>query len=91
MSINELEVAGCNVPRCNPDSKRRMTMTTNMGTIDRALRAIGGLALLAWALLGTGEWHVLGWIGIVPLATAAIGWCPLYTLIGVSTCPAKKT
>ncbi len=66
-------------------------MTTNMGTIDRALRAIGGLALLAWALLGTGEWHVLGWIGIVPLATAAIGWCPLYTLIGVSTCPAKKT
>lgn len=65
-------------------------MTTNMGTIDRALRAIGGLALLAWALLGTGEWHVLGWIGIVPLATAAIGWCPLYTLIGVSTCPAKK-
>ncbi len=65
-------------------------MTTNMGTIDRALRAIGGLALLAWALLGTGEWHVLGWIGIVPLATAAIGWCPLYTLIGVSTCPARK-
>ena len=61
-----------------------------MGTIDRALRAIGGLALLAWALLGTGEWHMLGWIGIVPLATAAIGWCPLYTLVGVSTCPAKK-
>ena len=65
-------------------------MTTNMGTIDRALRAIGGLALLAWALLGTGEWHMLGWIGIVPLATAAIGWCPLYTIIGVSTNPAKK-
>jgi hypothetical protein len=67
-----------------------MTVTTNMGTIDRALRVIGGLALLAWALLGTGDWHMLGWIGIVPLATAAIGWCPLYTLIGVSTCPAKK-
>ena len=65
-------------------------MTTNMGTIDRALRVIGGLALLAWALLGSGDWHMLGWIGIVPLATAAIGWCPLYTLIGVSTCPAKK-
>jgi hypothetical protein len=68
-----------------------MTVTTNMGTIDRALRVIGGLALLAWALLGTGEWHILGWIGIVPLATAAIGWCPLYTIIGVSTCPARKT
>jgi hypothetical protein len=62
-----------------------MTVTTNMGTIDRALRVIGGLALLAWALLGTGDWHMLGWIGIVPLATAAIGWCPLYTIIGVST------
>ena len=67
-----------------------MTVTTNMGTIDRALRVIGGLALLAWALLGTGDWHMLGWIGIVPLATAAIGWCPLYTIIGVSTNPAKK-
>jgi hypothetical protein len=33
---------------------------------------------------------MLGWIGIVPLATAAIGWCPLYTIIGVSTCPARK-
>lgn len=63
-------------------------MKTNMGTIDRALRVIVGLALLAWAFLGTGEWHMLGWIGIVPLATAAIGWCPLYTLIGTST---KKT
>lgn len=68
-----------------------MTVTTNMGTIDRLLRVIGGLALLAWALLGTGDWHMLGWIGIVPLATAAIGWCPLYTIIGVSTNPAKKT
>ncbi len=67
-----------------------MTVTTNMGTIDRALRVIGGLALLAWALLGTGDWHMLGWIGIVPLATAAIGWCPLYTIIGVSTNPTKK-
>jgi hypothetical protein len=61
-----------------------------MGTLDRILRVIGGLALLIWAFLGTGEWHMLGWIGIVPLATAAIGWCPLYTIIGVSTNPAKR-
>lgn len=67
-----------------------MTMTTNMGPFDRLLRVIGGVALLVWAFLGTGEWHMLGWIGIVPLATAAIGWCPLYTVIGVSTCPVKK-
>ncbi len=65
-------------------------MTTNMGSLDRLLRVILGIALLAWAFLGTGDWHMLGWIGIVPLATAAIGWCPLYTIIGVSTCPAKK-
>ena len=67
-----------------------MTVTTNMGTIDRLLRVIGGVSLLVWAFLGTGEWHMLGWIGIVPLATAAIGWCPLYTVIGISTCPTKK-
>jgi hypothetical protein len=60
-------------------------VATNMGTLDRLLRVVVGVALLAWALLGTGGWHMLGWIGIVPLATAAIGWCPLYTLIGAST------
>jgi hypothetical protein len=65
-------------------------MTTNMGTFDRILRVIGGLVLLVWAFLGTSEWHMLGWIGIVPLATAAIGWCPLYSILGVSGCPAKK-
>ena len=65
-------------------------MTINMGTFDRILRVIGGLALLVWAFLGTGEWHMLGWIGIVPLATAAIGWCPLYSILGVSSHPAKK-
>jgi Protein of unknown function (DUF2892) len=65
-------------------------MTTNIGSIDRILRIVGGLALLAWAIMGTGQWHMLGWIGIVPLATAAIGWCPAYSLIGVSTCPTKK-
>jgi Protein of unknown function (DUF2892) len=65
-------------------------MTTNMGSFDRLLRVIGGLVLLAWAFLGTGEWHMLGWIGIVPLATAVIGWCPLYAVMGISTCPAKK-
>ena len=64
-------------------------MTTNMGPFDRLLRAVAGLALLVWAYVGTGEWHMLGWIGVVPLATAAIGWCPLYSILGVSTGPAK--
>lgn len=62
-------------------------MKTNEGGIDRALRAVAGIALIGLTLAGTiGPW---GWIGIVPLATAAIGWCPLYTVLGVNTCGAK--
>jgi len=60
-------------------------MKTNEGTIDRALRVIAGLALIGLAATGTvGAW---GWIGVVPLATGLIGWCPAYTLLGFSTCP----
>lgn len=62
-------------------------MKTNEGTIDRALRIIAGLVLIALAATGTvGAW---GWIGIVPLATGLLGWCPAYTLLGISTCPMK--
>ena len=67
-------------------------MQTNVGGIDRVLRVIIGLVLLAYALrLGfsaTG-WNWVGWIGVVPLATAIFGNCPLYSLIGVNTCPRK--
>ena len=69
------------------------TMTKNVGTIDRALRIIVGLALLAFAfgLIGKGSAYAwLGWIGIVPLLTAAIGFCPLYPLIGLNTCSMDK-
>lgn len=60
-------------------------MTKNMGTLDRGLRVAAGLALVALAATGTvGAW---GWIGVVPLATATVGWCPAYTLLGISTCP----
>jgi hypothetical protein len=63
-------------------------MKTNEGTIDRALRVIAGLVLIALAATGTvGVW---GWIGIVPLATGLIGWCPAYTLLGFNTCPMKS-
>lgn len=59
-------------------------MTTNVGTIDRALRALVGIALIALAFTGTiGVW---GYIGVVPLATALIGWCPAYSLLGIKTC-----
>ena len=64
-------------------------MKTNEGTIDRALRVIAGLVLIALAATGTvGVW---GWIGVVPLATGLIGWCPAYTLLGINTCPMKST
>ena len=62
-------------------------MTKNMGMVDRALRAVVGVALVALAATGTiGLW---GWIGGGPLATAAIGWCPAYAPFGISTCPSR--
>ncbi len=62
-------------------------MKTNEGTIDRALRVIAGLALVGLAATGTiGAW---GWIGIVPIATGLIGWCPAYTMLGINTCAMK--
>jgi hypothetical protein len=64
-------------------------MKSNVGGIDRILRIVVGLVLIALALTGTiGAW---GWIGVVPLATAALGFCPLYTVLGFSSCPLKKT
>ena len=63
-------------------------MKTNVGTLDRIARVVLGLVLIALTLTGTiGVW---GWIGVVWVATAAIGFCPAYTLLGVSTCPMKK-
>lgn len=66
-------------------------MTTNVGTIDRVIRVIIGLALLWYAVLAapTG-YNWIGWIGVIPLVTALIGNCPLYSILGVSTCPAKR-
>jgi hypothetical protein len=60
-------------------------MTRNVGGIDRILRIVAGLALIGLALMGTIGWW--GFIGIVPLATAAVSFCPLYSLLGMNTCP----
>jgi hypothetical protein len=68
-------------------------MSTNMGTIDRTARLVIGFALIAYAIpVGFAQtgWNWVGWIGVIPLLTAAFGFCPLYTLLGVSTCPAKR-
>jgi Protein of unknown function (DUF2892) len=70
---------------------RSRTMKSNVGGIDRILRIVLGLALIGLTLMGTiGVW---GWVGVVPLLTAAMGSCPLYTVLGFSSCPlnpAKK-
>lgn len=63
-------------------------MKSNVGGIDRVLRFVIGLVLVALAVTGTiGAW---GWIGVVPLATATLGLCPLYSVLGFNTCPMKK-
>ena len=68
-------------------------MTTNVGNVDKILRIIVGLVLIAYAIpLGFPKtsWNWVGWIGVVPIITALIGNCPLYSILGVSTCPLKK-
>jgi hypothetical protein len=65
-------------------------MTRNVGSLDRGLRVIIGLALLAFALMSGHQYAWIGWIGVVPLLTAAVGSCPLYSMLGMSTCPAKR-
>jgi hypothetical protein len=59
----------------------------NVGSLDRALRVILGLALLALFVFAEAPLRWWGLIGVVPLLTAALGFCPLYALLGVSTCP----
>ena len=63
-------------------------MKINTGCIDRALRAVIGLVLITMAATGTvGMW---GWIGIIPLLTGLVGFCPSYTIMGINTCRVKK-
>lgn len=63
-------------------------MKLNVGGIDRIARIVLGLVLIGLAATGTvGAW---GWIGVVPLATGAIGWCPPYAIFGFSTCAMKN-
>jgi hypothetical protein len=63
-------------------------MQNNIGSFDRAVRIILGFTLIAYAFpIGFPEtgWNWVGWIGLVPLATAIFNFCPLYRMIGVST------
>lgn len=59
-------------------------MTKNIGGIERIVRIVAGLVLVA--LAATGAVGVWGWIGVVPMVTGLIGWCPPYSLLGINTC-----
>lgn len=59
-------------------------MHKNVGTIDRSVRIIAGLGLISLVFIGPQTpW---GWIGLLPLSTALLSWCPAYTLLGIKTC-----
>ena len=63
-------------------------MPRNEGTIDRAARIILGLVLISLVFIGPATpW---GWVGTIPLATGLVGYCPLYSVLGLNTCPMKK-
>ena len=63
-------------------------MKKNVGGIDRLLRLLLGIVLIALVYTDTiGAW---GWIGLLPLATGFFSFCPLYPLIGINTCPVNK-
>lgn len=63
-------------------------MKTNEGTLDRSLRVVAGLVILSMAFVGPqSPW---AYLGVIPLVTGLVGWCPLYTILGVNSCPLKK-
>ena len=63
-------------------------MEKNVGSIDRIARIVLGLVLIS--LVFVGPQTPWGWIGVIPIATALIGWCPAYRLLGIRTCPVEK-
>ena len=62
-------------------------MNFNVGGIDRTLRIIAGLAIIAWGVMAGNMW---GAVGLVPLVTGLMKWCPLYSIIGLKTCSVDK-
>ena len=63
-------------------------MKLNVGGIDSILRIVVGIVLIGLAATGTVGWW--GWLGVVPLATGLFRFCPMYRLLGMSTCPVQN-
>lgn len=76
-------------------------MNTNVGPVDRVIRIVIGIVLIAfamkWGIPNTGwsfpdtGWNWIGWIGLIPILTALVGFCPLYAVLGISSCPSYRT
>lgn len=66
-------------------------MKTNVGGIDKVVRLVAAAALFSLFFVLEGNARLFGLAGIVPLATALLAWCPLYTVLGISTCPMKRS
>ena len=65
-------------------------MNTNIGMADRIFRIALSAVLIEFAIplgLPATGWNWVGWIGVLPILTALVGWCPLYAMLGMSTCP----
>ncbi len=62
-------------------------MKANVGGVDKLLRIVVGVALIAWAATGGPVW---AWIGVVPLLTGVFNFCPLYAALGMSTCKTRS-
>lgn len=66
-----------------------MNIVKNIGSADKIARLVVGALLIVLTLTGTiGLW---GWIGVVPIVTALMNWCPAYTLLGIKTCPTDNS
>ncbi len=66
-------------------------MTKNVGTFDRTLRVLLGLVLLSFVLVLEGPARWWGLVGLVPLLTGLFSFCPLYSLLGISSCPVSSS
>jgi len=64
-------------------------MNVNEGSLDRIIRVIMGLIILALWFVLQGNAKYLALIGFIPLITALLGWCPLYSIFGIRTCKSK--
>jgi hypothetical protein len=62
-------------------------MSTNEGTVDRGIRVVAGLGILSLLFLVHGPAHWFGLIGLVPLLTGLSGYCPMYAMFGIRSCP----